>query len=67
VVGGWEVAIALGKPVAQEEARWFTVSLDRFSAHWAYRRGEPFRVIAVLELLGNLLAAKLFIGPSDGE
>ena len=67
MVGGWEVADALGKPVAHEEARWFTVSLDRSSAPWAYRRGEPFRVIAALELLGNLLAVKLFIGPSEGE
>ena len=67
MVGGWEVADALGKPVAQEAARWFTVSLDRSSAPWAYRRGEPFRVIAALELLGTLLAVKLFIGPSEVE
>jgi hypothetical protein len=41
VVGGWEVADALGKPIALKESRWFTVSLDRSSAPWACRRGEP--------------------------
>jgi len=67
VIGGWEVADAKGRRIAQHEARWFQVTLDRVSAPWAYRRGEPFRVIAALELLGTILAVKLFLGPTEKE
>lgn len=48
-----------------QEARWFKVVLDRASAPWAYRRGEPFRVIAALELLGTLLSIKVFIAKGE--
>ena len=43
------------------EARWFKVELGRATAPWAYKRGEPFRVIAALELLGTLLSIKVLM------
>ena len=67
VIGGWEVRTALGITVDQKDARWFKVELNRKNAPWAYRRGEPFRVIAALELLGSLLSTVLFLGGRDGS
>ncbi len=60
MIGGWEVAVADGRRMAQHEARWIKVMLDRVSAPWAYRRGEQFCIIAALELLGTILAVELF-------
>ena len=37
------------------EAKWFSVALTRATAPWAFARGEPFRTIASLELLGTLV------------
>ena len=39
--------------------------LDRGSAPWAYRRGEPFRSIASLEMLGSLLSIMLLLNPDE--
>ena len=55
-VGGWE-CINGKRP---KEARWFSLELSRSSAPWAFARGEPFRTIAALELLGTLLCVVLF-------
>ena len=56
VVGGWE---SYGGCLP-EDARWFSVQLTKVSAPWAFSKGEPFRTIAALELLGALLAFMLF-------
>ena len=45
-----------------KDSRWFSVKLDRDNAGWAFVKGEPFRVIASLELLGVLMAVMLFFG-----
>ena len=65
VIGGWEVRDRSGKEMTTKEARWFRLKLDRFSAPWAYRRGEPYRAIASLELLGSLISAKVFLEPEE--
>ena len=50
VFGGWE-SDGGGPP---SEARWFSVVLTKASAPGAFDKGEPFRTIAALELLGAL-------------
>ena len=42
------------------EARWFSVRLNRRNAPWAFVKGEPFRVIASLELVAVLVAVMTF-------
>lgn len=56
VIGGWE-SYGGRKPA---EARWFSVELTRRTAPWAYLKGEPFRAIASLELMGVLTAVMVF-------
>ena len=55
VIGGWE---SFGD-CSPSEARGFSIVLDKASAPWAYAKGEPFRTIAALELLGALFAFML--------
>ena len=56
-VGGWESFSG-----DTQQARWFSVRLDKKSAPWAYVKGEPFRAIAALELVATLVAVCVF-GP----
>ena len=56
VIGGWEIP-ASGRT---EDARWFSIVLNRRNAPWAYLKGEPFRNIASLELVAVLTAIMLF-------
>ena len=56
VIGGWE---SMGASQTHG-SRWFSMSLDRKSAPWAFVKGEPFRSIAALELTAVLVAVKLF-------
>ena len=56
VVGGWE-CLGGGRPGG---ARWFSVILDRKSAPWAFAKGEPFKVVAALELYATLLCVMAF-------
>ena len=58
VIGGWE---SFGD-CSPSEARGFSIVLDKASAPWAYAKGEPFRTIAALELLGALFAFMLSKG-----
>ena len=58
VLGGWECRDGC-HPSA---ARWFQVELTRKTAPWAFGRGEPFRVIAALELFASLLSLMAFGG-----
>ena len=58
VIGGWESWS--GAPLSQ--ARWFSFKLNRRNAAWAYLKGDPFRSIATLELIG-VLAAVMVLAP----
>ena len=51
-IGGWRCRE--GTPTRKSE--WFAVSLNRRNAPWAFSRGEAFRTIASLELLGALVS-----------
>ena len=61
VIGGWET----WKASSQKDARWFSFRLNRKTAPWAYLRGDPFRAIASLELVGVLAAVMVFAPGSD--
>ena len=56
VIGAWE---CLGG-TRPSSARWFALRLTRASAPWAFAKGEPFKVVAALELFGTLMAVKVF-------
>ena len=58
VIGGWET----NGNAEPSRARWFSVRLNRRNAPWAYAKGDPYRAIASLELVGVLIAVMLF-GP----
>ena len=44
-----------------KEAPWFAVKLNRRNAPWAFTRGEAFRTIASLELLGVLVGVMVLM------
>ena len=56
VVGGWE-CLGGTRPSA---VRWFSVVLNRENAEWAFSKGEPFRVVAALELYATLVSVVVF-------
>ena len=56
-IGGW--LSAEGR--ATKDAPWFAVRLTRKNAAWAFARGEPFRTIASLELLGALVGVMVLL------
>ena len=60
-MGGWR---SQGGTRTQD-ARRFSITLDRKNAKWAYARGEPFRSIAALEAVGILLGVILLTVPGD--
>ena len=43
------------------EAPQFSITLTRATAPWAYARGDPFRTIASLKLLGSLVSLVLLV------
>ena len=43
-----------GGGVSPGSARWFSVRLTPTNSPWIYCRGEPYRVIAALELFATL-------------
>ena len=59
-IGGWRVS---GKG-STFDAPWFAVRLNRRNAPWAFSRGEAFRTIASLELLGILVSVMVLL-PDD--
>ena len=59
-IGGWRCRA--GRPT--REAEWFAVRLNRRNAPWAFARGEAFRTIASLELLG-VLASVMVLLPAE--
>ena len=56
-IGGWRCRD--GRPT--REAKWFAVNLNRRNAPWAFARGEAFRTIASLELLGALVSVMVLL------
>ena len=60
-IGGWRSEG--GRPT--REAAWFAVKLNRRNAPWAFARGETFRVIASLELLGMLVGTMVLMPVSE--
>eukprot|EP00435_Cladocopium_sp_Y103_P059542 s1184_g21.t1 len=58
VIGGWET-YGGSSPAG---CRWFSVRLTRKNAPWVFVKGEPFKVIASLELLAITVAIMVF-GP----
>jgi hypothetical protein len=56
-IGGWRCRP--GRPT--REAEWFAVTLNRRNAPWAFARGEAFRTIASLELLGALVSVMVLL------
>ena len=57
VIGGWRVR-GDGNP---RDAEWFSVTLTRATAPWAFARGDPFRTIAALELMGTLVSLVVLV------
>ena len=61
-IGGWR-----SRGVDRtRDALWFAVKLNRRNAPLAFARGEAFRTIAALELLGAL-AGLMVLGPEPGR
>ena len=62
-VGGWRCRGVS----STHEASWFAVKLNRRNAPWAFTRGEAFRTIASLELLGVLLGVMVLMPEISAE
>ena len=60
-IGGWKIPKS-GRSI---DAEWFALELTRATAPWAFARGEPFRTIASLELLGTLVSLVVFYPETD--
>lgn len=56
-IGGWRCRE--GRPTRESE--WFATTLNRRNAPWAFARGEAFRTIASLELLGALVSVMVLL------
>ena len=56
-IGGW----LCSEGRSTKDAPWFAVRLTRKNAAWAFARGEPFRTIASLELLGALVGVMVLL------
>ena len=63
VIGGW---LSQGGRKTRE-APWFSLELTRATAPWAFARGEPFRTIASLELLGSLVGLMVLVPMSAAK
>jgi hypothetical protein len=64
-IGGWRSAAG----AKAMDAEWFSISLTRKTAPWAFARGEPFQAIATLELLASLVGLMVLVpeGVPDSE
>ena len=56
-LGGWRCRGAANT----KNATWFAISLNRRNAPWAFQKGEAFRTIASLELLGVLVGLMVLV------
>ncbi len=59
-VGGWLPTRNQHGILDRAVSPWFSFSLNRSTAPWAYARGQPFRTIAALEAVGVLVALVVF-------
>jgi hypothetical protein len=66
-VGGYQTGDADGNEIMHKDADWFLLKLTRSNAPWAFAKGEPFRTIAALELLGSLLGIMLLLTKEGGS
>ena len=57
VIGGWETRYTLDP----KKARWYSLRLEKSSAFWMYWKGEPYKVIAALELMATLVSLMVFL------
>ena len=62
-IGGWRCRA--GQPTRNCE--WFAVKLNRRNAPWAFARGEAFRAIASLELLGALVSLMVVLPEAETD
>lgn len=63
-MGGDQTSNGQGQSIDQCDAKWSSLSPSRQTSPWPYAKGELFRTIASLELLGTLLVMLLLI---DGD
>jgi hypothetical protein len=66
-IGGYQSHDSAGRPIPHSEAKWFYLVLTKSTAPWAFCKGEPFRTIASLELLGSLIAIMLLLDPNESQ
>jgi hypothetical protein len=66
-VGGYQTGDPYGKTIDHKDAKWFLLTLNKKNAPWAFAKGEPFRAISSLELLGSLLGVMLLLGGEGGQ
>ncbi len=60
-IGGWLPMDGADGKISTAASPWFSATLDRRSAPWAYTKGgQPFRTIAALEGLAMLYAVRCF-------
>ena len=67
VVGGYSTHDAQRQKIDIKRLPGSKFELDRISAPWAFGRGEPFRAIASLELLGALVSIMTLIEEGESE
>ena len=60
VIGGWEPHCDENGAPCTQKSRWFAIRLTPQSAPWAFWRGEPYKAISALELLGTVICLMLF-------
>ena len=57
-IGGWETSAVTDT----KKARWFSIRVTRKNSPWLFAKGEPFRVVASIELLATTVALTVFGG-----
>jgi hypothetical protein len=63
-VGGWEPARNAEDQVSTKCSRWFSMTLEKHNAQWAFFKRAPFKTISALERFSSLIALILF-DPAD--
>jgi hypothetical protein len=63
VLGGWELCGGEDP----RRARWYAIELTEDDIPWAYSRGDPFKAISALEMLGTLLCLIIFNPKPQGH
>ena len=58
---GWTPRPKARTSRSARQSPWFAVNLNRRNAPWAFARGEAFRAIASLELLGYLVSVMVLL------